>query len=178
MVVIVTICMAVTFIVTSRAIDESRNYLYMIRQDGEVMPLEWIERRGNLEVEIKHHISMFVNYFYNINQNNMKENADKALRLGNFQDLYNNRVNRGYFNNTLLDVEYTGEIDLLELIPLGNDHYNFKIIINATTKTGSSEKHTAIFATGKIRPTNREFPHNPHGLFIENYAEERIVNIE
>lgn len=179
MVAISVACLLIAAFTIHNAVGESRKYLYMIRENGDIAPIEWIERRNNIEIEAKHHITMFVDYFYNINQYTQKTNIEKALWLGNFQNLYADRVNKNYFNNTLLDIEYMGEIEHMELYPTDNDgSYLFQIIINATTRVaGSPDKITKIFAKGNIKVTSREFPHNPHGLYIDNYVEEKIVNI-
>lgn len=184
MAAIAVISLLINYSITSKAIDESRRYLYMIRTNGEIVPLEWRERRDNIEIELKSHVKTFVDCFYNLNKDSKDDNIKKALELGDFKDLYADRINKNYFNQIYLDVRYTGNMEHIEVEPLDDTHYSFKIIIDASAISGDNIRKSKIFATGKVEVLDRSrfdanaYLTNPHGMLIYDYIEEKIVNIE
>lgn len=60
---VAVVAMLLTYLTSIKSVDESRKYLYMVRTDGEVVPMQWVNRRENLAVEMKHHVFMFVENF-------------------------------------------------------------------------------------------------------------------
>lgn len=174
------VAMLLNFFSTQKAIDESRKYLYMIKTDGEVVPMEWIERRDNMTVEVKHHISMFVDNFYTLNQYNWEERVEKALWLGDFKNLHIRRLNEGFYNRFIqFGVEQRAMLfpESIELVQ-ENGQIVFRIMINLSEKIDNVRYNYTIFAKGNVQMTTREFPLNPHGLFITNYIEEKVIKEE
>lgn len=174
------LCVVVTYLSFDRGVEESRKYLYMIKTDGEVVPLEWVNRRENISIEMKHHVVMFVENFYDLNQYKWERSIEKALWLGDFEQLHTKRMNDGYYNRFIqFGAEQFATIDpeAMELYMEGGETY-FRVIINLTEKMGGIENHYIIFSKGKIAVTDRNFPHNPHGLFISDYLEEAVKKLE
>lgn len=178
-VVIAITAMILCFVTISKQTEESRNYLYMVRSDGEVVPMEWVNRRDNLEIEMKHHLEMMVDNLYSINQFNFEEKViNKGFWLGDFEPLHNNRRAKGYYN---IFVQSNIEQDAfvlpqnIELERISNTKSKFRIVIDMKRNYGNTEKKFVIFATGEIEEKKRNFPNNPHGLWITKYAEEKIV---
>lgn len=182
--VLITITVLVLhFLTTNKAIEESRKYLYMIQESGEIVPLEWVERRDNLQIEIKHHLSMFVSAFYSLNTSNWEDHINKALYLADVETIHQDRENKGYYNRFIqYNIEQSGTLPPtnIELEEIDKDSYEFRIIIALEESYNKQKIPYLIFAKGKIRPipSGRNFPHNPHGLWIYDYVEESIEKIE
>lgn len=171
------------FLQTGKAVDESRKYLYMIKESGEIVPLEWINRRDNVIIEIKHHLQMAVDNFYDLNQFNWEEKTvNRAFWLGDFEKLHAFReANHGYDRFIQYNVTQKAILNPkdIEISPIDTENYSFKIIINIeTTNTTKETERYQLFSRGKIQLTDRNFPYNPHGLWIYDYVEEQLIKIE
>lgn len=177
--VIAVLCVIANFFTTSKAIDESRKYLYMINTQGEVIPLIWADRRENVAVEMKHHIQMFADNFYTLNQYTWETKIEKALWLGDLEQQHIRRANDGFYNRFIQYGVTQEAIVFPENIELQGSSENsvvFRMIINLTEYIDKKNFNTySILSTGKIRMTDRNFPKNPHGMFIEDYVEEKII---
>jgi len=164
--------------------DESKNNAYMINSQGEVIPLQYMNRRDNIQVELKHHLNLFVDNFYSLNQNNWDEKAvNKAFFLGNVENLHTDRMNKGYYNRFIqYNVEQFAILkpENIEIKTLDSEDFEFKIIINLLEKYDTEKTNWIVFARGKARLTDRKFPsdlnpaYNPHGIWIYEYIEDRI----
>lgn len=175
---IAIVALLLNFLTNVKSIEESRKYLYMIRTDGEIVPLEWINRRENISVEIKHHIYLFVKNFYDLEQSLWKEGVEKALWLGDLKQLHIRRQNDGYYNRFIqFSIEQTTTIQPEDIELYGEDGMNFRVMINLAEKQGGQNLYYVIFAKGTIRTTVRS-GQNPHGLYIENYLEEKVIKKE
>jgi len=171
------LCIVLMYLTSLKSVDESRKYIYLVSTEGDLVPLIQADRRENIAIEIKHHLTMFINDFYTLNQFNWEANVEKALWLGEFEQHHQKRVNEGYYNR-FIQFGYTQEGVLypenIELRQTANGAI-FNIIINLSETVDRRVNKFSIFAKGEIVVTNRNFPHNPHGLFISNYLEELIV---
>lgn len=167
----------------SKAIDQARMYLYMINTEGDIIPLKYADRRDNVTMEVKHHLIMLVDDFYSLNQNNWEKKViNKAFWLGDLEKIHKDRANKGYYNrfiqyNVVQDAVLKPEN--IEVIPSGNnEEFEFKIIIDMQDNYQGTVNNYAVFAKGKVRLTDRNFPNNPHGLWVYDYLEEKIQKIE
>ena len=174
--------MILNFLTTKSAVEESRKYLYMVRESGEIIPMEYINRRENLSIEVKHHLQMMVDNFYTLNQFNWEEKSvNKAFWLGDFENLHTARQNKGYYNRFIqYNVEQQADLRPHNIeLELADNEYRFKIMIDLkVSQTGGASSKWVIFAKGKVSEKTRNFPHNPHGLWISEYLEEQIVEVE
>ena len=174
--------MILNFLTTKSAVEESRKYLYMVRESGEIVPMEYINRRENLSIEVKHHLQMMVDNFYTLNQFNWEEKSvNKAFWLGDFENLHTARQNKGYYNRFIqYNVEQQADLRPHNIeLELTDNEYRFKIMIDLkVSQTGGTSSKWVIFAKGKVSEKTRNFPHNPHGLWISEYLEEQIVEVE
>ena len=167
-VAVAIVAMILNFLTTRTAVEESRKYLYMVRESGEIVPMEYLNRRENLSIEVKHHLQMAVDNFYSLNQFNWEEKSvNKAFWLGDFENLHTARLNKGYYNRF---IQYNVEQDAslwpqnIEL-QFVDGEYRFKIMIDLKVSQGSGAyTKWVIFAKGKVSEKTRNFPHNPHGL--------------
>lgn len=176
------VAMVLYFMSANKAVDESRKYLYMIKESGEVVPMEWVNRRDNVEIEMKHHLQMLVDDFYSLNQFNWEEKAiNKAFWLGDMEKIHIDRENKGYYNR-FIQYNVVQEAELhpedIELVRSTENSYSFKIIIHLSESYLEAKNEYLVFARGKIKITDRNFPHNPHGMFVEEYVEDRLEKLE
>ena len=79
---------------------ERAEYAYYVAADGEVIPAHYAARRDNIEIEIRHHLAMFVDAWYNLTQYDWEEKAERAGWLGgnSIRDLFIARKKAGYYN--------------------------------------------------------------------------------
>lgn len=160
---------------------ETHQYIYTTRSDGEVVPMWIIARRDNLEIEMKHHLLMFVQNFYGVNQGTYHANKEKALWLGDFRELYEQSARIELYNNIVTySIEYSANVDYgnIELIEVDSDHYSFRMIIDISEKIGNNIRNFAFVSSGSIDVQETRNDSNPHALFIRNYIEESRIDSE
>lgn len=160
------------------ALVESRKFIYAIDKEGEIIPLRLIEDRENIEIEIQHHIEMFVDNFYSLDQHNVHAKVEKARWLADVRKWYDLRLNKNFYNEIKdFQIRYSANIVDLSIVRSDNRNYNFTMTIEIK-RSDISQSKTLLYTSGNIILTDRNYPHNPHGLFIENYTEQRkeIIN--
>ena len=110
-VAIAVVALIMNYLTVRSAMEESRKYLYVVRESGEIVQMEYISRRENLSIEVKHHLQMMVDNFYNLNQFNGEEKSiNKAFWLGDLEKLHLSRQNKGYYNRS---IQYNIEQDAI-----------------------------------------------------------------
>ena len=57
-------------------------FSYYVATDGEVIPARYAQRRDNIEIEIRHHLAMFVDDWYALTQDTWEAKAEAAGWLG------------------------------------------------------------------------------------------------
>lgn len=180
LVIITVVSLLFAFRSASTIVNESRKYLYAINTQGDIIPMEWVNRRENIEIELKSHLQYFVKSFYGLNLQKWEKNINKALYLGDFEKVHTNRLNEGYYNKFIqFDVRQEAELypENIEVTTSG-EPFHFRILIVVKESYRNETRTFNIFAKGTIKLTDRNFPWNPHGLLIENYLEEEIIRIE
>lgn len=53
-------------------------FSYYVATDGEVIPARYAQRRDNIEIEIRHHLAMFVDDWYALTQDTWEAKAEAA----------------------------------------------------------------------------------------------------
>lgn len=166
--------------------NESRNNVYMINSQGEVIPMQYMNRRDNIQIEIKSHLMILVDNFYTLNQFSWEDKINKAMYLANIENIHTNRTNKGYYNRFIqynIEQFSTLNSENVEIKLLDNENFEFKIIVNLREKY-DTETNWIVFARGKGKLTDRQFPtklnpaYNPHGIWIYEYVEDRIEKLE
>jgi hypothetical protein len=155
----------------------------MISTGGEIIPLKYADRRDNIVMEVKHHLTMLADNFYSLNQNNWEQKTvDKSFWLGDLEKIHKDRANKGYYNRFIqYNVVQTAALkpENIEVTSLNNnEEFEFKIIIDMQDNYQGTTSDYVIFARGKVRLTDRNFPDNPHGLWVYDYLEDKIQKIE
>lgn len=175
---ILTIVLSVANYITFKtALNESRSFLYSISTTGEIIPMQHIKDRENIDIEIRHHIEMFVDNFYTLDQFNVERKTEKARWLADVRKWYDLRLSKNFYNEIRdFHIRYTANIEDLKIAQTSSESYTFTMAISI--RSSESKTTTLLHTSGNIILTERNYPHNPHGLFIENYTEERkeIIN--
>lgn len=177
---ITVIAIFLAFKTVSNVEQESRKLVYMVQTDGEVIPLKLVEQKESLIIEMKSHLTIFVDNYYNLRENNIDAKLNKALWAGDFKLDFQNRQNNGaYATIKQYGVEHEAELkpENITLEQTGQD-VNFSIIIDLNEKHTTQVRKFKIFAQGMLKSVDRNFPYNPHGLYIYNYREDKKIQID
>lgn len=157
------------------------NGIMAVNQEGDIIPLEWLDRREEIHIEIKDHLTKFHEFFYQYSAYNVDTNISRALWLGDqsIEDLYIKRLNEGWYNKvTNLGIIQTISFNPEHVKVVGLDEpFKFQFPLTITTKQGRSVKKYSFVTTGIIYYVDRHFPLNPHGLYITQFAEHQIVEV-
>lgn len=169
-----------SMIVVRNTLQEGRKMVYMIAQDGAVIPLKLMDEQESIGIQMKGHLSYFVDCYYNINQFNWEKKINKALALGELTKDFNQREKAGYYTYIKFGGERLADIypEDIEIFPISENRATFKITVSLTEQQAGTVKKMLVFAKGDIRVTDRHFPNNPYGMFIENYIEEKTIQIQ
>ena len=158
---------------------ETVNNAFMIKTDGNVIPLKLVSQKENLNVEALSHLELFHTYFYNIDASNYRKNLEKALWLGNssVDNLYRQKKSDGVYNR-LLQYSLVQRVLLIESdIDLAKEPYTFQTNIKFEINRGSIVDSYELVTTGSLIHVDRNYPKNTHGLLITNYFEKSLKKI-
>ncbi|MDX1365718.1 MAG: conjugal transfer protein TraK [Arenibacter latericius] len=158
---------------------ETVNNAFMIKTDGNVIPLKLVSQKENLNVEALSHLELFHTYFYNIDASNYRKNLEKALWLGNssVDNLYRQKKSDGVYNR-LLQYSLVQRVLLIESdIDLSKEPYTFQTNIKFEINRGSIVDSYELVTTGSLIHVDRNYPKNTHGLLITNYFEKSLKKI-
>jgi hypothetical protein len=149
---------------------------------GEVIPMKWMQRDENIIIEIKDHLYRFHEFFYSYDAFNVEKNIEKALWYGDksVEQLYLKRSNDGWFNRVkMYNINQSIEIKPENILIKGNDEpYSFKVGVIVTIQQDKQVVKYYFETSGNIIFVNRNYPLNPHGLLITNFAELNKQEIE
>ncbi|WP_417445267.1 conjugal transfer protein TraK [Joostella sp.] len=184
-IVLVTVCCSalvcmVAVLVTFKIHMESLNNAFVISAKGDVIPLEIVRQRENLEVEALAHLESFHHYFYDLDATNYKKNIEKSLWLGNnsLVDLYRQKQAEGVYNRLLQYSLVQKVISIRSQITLDKEPYHFKSVTNFQINRGTMTDTYELITSGSLIHVDRNFPHNPHGLLITDYLENTLRKLE
>jgi conjugative transposon TraK protein len=130
-------------------------------------------RRDNIPVEIRDHIKVFHQYFFNLSPDEkaIENTMRKALYLADesAKAQYEDLLEKGYYSN-LVSGNISQEV-VADSIVLSKDepvffHYYGKLIITRS----SAITTRSLITEGFIRDLNERSDNNPHGFLIERWA--------
>ncbi len=167
-----------SYLICREVIRQKRDELYAVNFEGEIVPLSWVERRDKIAVEIKNHLQIFVHRFYSFNEYNFEQRANLALEIADVEDLYILRCNKRVYENTTMFHLSHEAILLPEHITIVEDQDEWSVEFEFTSRClgadGIVSDIKQYSCSGKLRFTTRNFPNNPHGIFIYNFMEREI----
>lgn len=156
------------------------NTIVFLDNEGDIIPYKWMNRKEAIDVEIKHHLQLFHEYFYQYSSLNVVENTEKALWLGDssIQQLYVKRKNEGWYNRVrMYNINQKITIDSLKLYGF-DEPYHFKAYCTLNIAQGNLLDAYHFESEGQIIFTDRNYPLNPHGLLITKYMEVSSTKIK
>ena len=159
--------------------EKASNSAFAVNTDGSIIPLKLVTQKENFMVEALAHLSLFHQYFYNIDASNYEKNLEKALWLGNssVDNLYRQKKADGVYNRLLQYSLVQKVISIDSEIEEGEGNSTFKTKVVFEINRGAIVDIYELVSTGKLIPVDRQFPHNPHGLLITDYFENSLRKI-
>ncbi len=144
-----------------------------ILANGKVLEALLTDRRENLSVEAKDHISTFHQYFFTLDPDDkvIKANTTKALYLADAsaKRQYDNLRESNYYSNIIAgNISQEIQTDSVQVDLAQNPYYFRYFGKQVLTRTGSIVTRQLI-TEGYLRTVSRS-EHNPHGFLIENWA--------
>ncbi len=156
------------------------NSAFVVNGTGDVIPLQWIHERENLEVEALAHLEQFHRWFYEVDAANYGRHMEKALWLGDasVDALFRQKKSDGFYNR-LMQYSLVQKVERIDSkIDLATEPYRFETRTVFHINRGSVTDTYELSTSGKLMPVERHFPHNPHGLLIMDFFENSLRKIE
>lgn len=156
------------------------NSAFVVNGSGDVIPLQWIHERENLEVEALAHLEQFHRWFYEVDAANYGRHMEKALWLGDasVDALFRQKKADGFYNR-LMQYSLVQKVERIDSkIDLATEPYRFETRTVFHINRGSVTDTYELSTSGKLMPVERHFPHNPHGLLIMDFFENSLRKIE
>lgn len=159
---------------------QSVNNAFMVNTDGQVIPLQLVSQKENLEVEAKAHLELFLTYFYNIDASNYEKNLAKALWLGDstVDAIYRQKKSDGVYNRLLQYSLVQRVIQIKSKVNLQTEPYRFECTVLFEINRGSVIDSYELTTTGSLIHVERNFPNNTHGLLITEFFEKTLKKSE
>ncbi|MFV8282593.1 conjugal transfer protein TraK [Christiangramia marina] len=159
--------------------EKASNSAFAVNTDGSIIPLKLVTQKENFMVEALAHLSLFHQYFYNIDASNYEKNLEKALWLGNssVDNLYRQKKADGVYNRLLQYSLVQKVISIDSEIEENDGISTFRTKVVFEINRGAIVDIYELVSTGKLIPVDRQFPHNPHGLLITDYFENSLRKI-
>lgn len=156
----------------SQQLTHSLQQKVYILANGKVLEALLTDRRENLEVEAKDHISTFHRYFFTLDPDEkvIKSNTAKALYLADrsAKRQYDNLRESNFYSNIIAgNISQEIHADSIP-VDLSQPPYYFRYYgKQILTRTGSIVTRVLV-TEGNLRMVSRS-EHNPHGFLIENW---------
>ena len=148
---------------------------FILEEDGTVRKVkDRITQDDALKIECQDHIYLLYKSLYSVNQYNYDKQVESALWLGDetIRDAYKTCKKQGWYDQLLRDnIEIESEISSID-IDLSQYPYPVNVQGFISFRKGVSTEKFILNGTCLIKETDRNFPHNPHGLYIVNWIPE------
>lgn len=171
--VIVSCCTSSVYVVwksfTTVSILQDKVY---ILANGKAIEAFASDRKENIPVEAKDHVSMFHKYFFTLDPDDkvIKDNVSKALYLadGSAKSIYNDLRENGYYSG-IISGNISQEVSI-DSVAVDMSNYPFAFICYAQQKIirPASIVKRRLVTHGELRNVSRS-DNNPHGFLIERW---------
>ncbi|MEJ2881502.1 conjugative transposon protein TraK [Pedobacter sp. GR22-6] len=150
----------------------------MILHNGKVLEAFASDRKQNLPVELRDHITTFHRLFFTLDPDEKAINAGIAKSLyladASAKRSYDNLRESGYFNNLIsANISQQIEVDSIAL-DLNEMPYGFTCYATQKLIRSSSTILRRLVTRGEIRILNTQTDNNPHGFLIQKW--ETLLN--
>ena len=159
---------------------ESLEHAFVVNWEGDVIPLAWVDRRKNLEVEALAHLEWFHKCFYGVDAGSYERNMEKALWLGNASvtEVFQQKKADGFYNR-LLQYSLVQKVEQIDSkIEPEEESMGFRTRTTLKIHRGSATDTYELITTGRLIQVDRNFPHNPHGLLIIDFFENSLRKMD
>jgi conjugative transposon TraK protein len=155
-----------------RIVEATQARIYIVA-NGKAIEAFSAERKDNIPVEARDHVSMFHYYFFTLHPDDkvIQSNILKALYLadGSAKKQYDNLRENSYYAN-IISGNVSQEIKI-DSIRIDTDQYPFYFRCNAVQKIirATSIVTRSLITEGYLRNVQRS-DNNPHGFLIERWS--------
>ena len=173
------VCSA-SIMVVAKIHRNSMDHAFVVNGEGEVIPLQWVAQRQQLEVEALAHLEQFHSWFYGVDAGSYETHMEKALWLGNnsVAEVYQQKKADGFYNR-LLQYSLVQKVGRIESkIKMEGAAMTFQTRIVLQIHRGSVTDTYELVTSGHLLQVERNFPHNPHGLLITDFFENSLRKLE
>ena len=151
-----------------------------VLDNGEVRKISLVSANEAREIEAKDHIARFYASFYTYDQFNLDAQLNTGFWLGDesLRHLYDRYKTDGWYSNI---IQYNiNQVAEPEEIHVDMTSYPYKVTVKGVVNLRQGDKVEKYSLCGSCILENvaRNFPKNPHGLFIRNWQEEPMKKIE
>lgn len=151
-----------------------------ILQNGKLLEAMGTERKQNLPVELRDHISIFHRLFFTLDPDEkaISTGIAKSLYLadGSAKKAYDNLKESGYYNNLIsANISQHIEVDSIQL-DLNQEPYGFRCYATQKLIRSSSTVLRKLVTQGQVRILETQTDNNPHGFLIQKW--ETLVNAD
>lgn len=159
-----------------RASAKAGSHIYVLA-NGKALEAMAADRRDNIPVEARDHISMFHHYFFSLDPDEkvISAHIGKALDLADesARKQYDNLREKSYYHNLISgNISQQVEIDSIAL-DLDQYPYYFKCYAREKLIRSSTTVNRTLITQGYLREVSRS-DNNPHGFLIQRW--ETLVN--
>lgn len=150
----------------------------VLERDGYVHKVSMISEKDALEIEIKDFMTSFYSSFYSFNQFNLDKNINMGLYKGDesLRGLYVKYKNEDWYNTVIQqNIDQVSQIKD-DGFTLDVSVYPYKVSVQGVMvlRKGDQQKQFVLNGTCMVEVVTRDFPKNPHGLFIRGWREEKF----
>jgi len=171
---LITACVAITcFSVyqSYRSSADFRSHIYVLA-NGKALEAIAQDRRDNIPVELRDHIKVFHEAFFNLDpdEKQIQATVTKALYLadGSAKIAYDNLKEAGYYNNLVSgNISQQVKIDSIRL-NMNSYPYGFTCFATEELVRSTSTTTRSLVTQGFARNVSRS-DNNPHGFLIERW---------
>lgn len=154
-------------------LSEAKDQRVYILSNGKLLEAIASDKKSNLEVELRDHIKVFHERFFNLSPDDkaIRENMEKALYLADesAKKQFDNLKESGYFNN-LIAANISQQIEIDSTV-LNVETYPYTFTCYATQQLvrASSTTYRKLVTKGMVRDLKQKTDNNPHGFLIQKW---------
>src|ERR1700681_1343899 len=157
---------------SAQAVSDSGKHIYILA-NGKILEAYAGDRKDNIPVEARDHISMFHHYFFTLDPDEkvINSNISKALYLADAsaKKQYDNLKENGYYRNIISgNISQTLEIDTID-INTNVYPYSFHCVAHEKIIRTTSIVTRSLVTEGYLRNVSRS-DNNSHGFLMEKWA--------
>ncbi len=171
----------ISSVISYKMYNKALNGAFAITKNGEVIPLQWVQQKENLEVEVLEHLRLFHSYFYGIDATNFQSHIERALWLGDssIDNVYRQKKADGVYNRLMQYSLVQKVISIESEIDLTAEPYSFRTVTIFQINRGAAIDTYELVSTGKLlHLEKRNFPKNTHALLITDYFENTLKKVD